>query len=286
MKLFRTTLMAILAMMMVTYSGHAISQTLSQQLTAGSTLESIKKRGVIRVGIGTFIPWSFRDRKGEFTGFEIEVARRLAKDSGWEVEHLPTAWDGIIPSLLAGKFDTIIGGMTPTVKRSLQVNFTIPYAIAGGGMAANKKLTQGMTTVEDFNQPHVTIAARRGSTLQAVKDMFPKAKLRLFDDDAQGFQDVINGNTHAISSSQPKPALWTAGNPGVLHQPFSDDTFSKSPAGFAIRKGDPDFLAFLNNWISWHTIDGWLKERHTYWFKTADWFVELDPKNNPFLLKN
>ena len=282
MKLYRTTLLAIVAMTMVTYSGHAISQTLTQQIAAESALEGIKKSGILKVGIGTFIPWAFRDRKGELIGFEIDVAQRLAKDSGWEIEHLPTAWAGIIPALLTGKFDTIIGGMTPTVKRSLSVNFTIPYAIAGGGMAANKELTKGMTKIEDFNQPHVAIAARRGSALQFVKDMFPKAQLRLFDDDAQGFQDVINGNTHAISSSQPKPALWTAGNPGILHQPLPDDVFSKAPAAFAVRKGDLDFLNFLNNWITFHTLDGWLKERHNYWFKTADWFVALDPNNNPF----
>ena len=75
----------------------------------GNMLETIKKRGKLQVGYGSFVPWALRDKQGNWIGFEIDVTTKLAKDMGVDVELMPTAWDGIIPSLLAGKFDAIFG---------------------------------------------------------------------------------------------------------------------------------------------------------------------------------
>ena len=58
---------------------------------------------------------------------------------GVEAEFVPTAWDGIIPALIAGKFDVIISGITVTPERNLTVNFTDPYAHSGMRMIAHKK---------------------------------------------------------------------------------------------------------------------------------------------------
>lgn len=79
-----------------------------------STQAQIEQSGTLRVGMSTFAPWAMRDKQGALIGFEIDVARRLATDNGWQVEFVPTAWDGIIPSLLAKKYDVIIGGLTIT----------------------------------------------------------------------------------------------------------------------------------------------------------------------------
>ena len=110
----------------------------SSELAGASALEEIKKRKAIRVGFSTFVPWAMRDSRGDFIGFEIDVARKLAEDNGWRVEHVFTAWDGIIPALVAGEFDVIIGGMSATPKRSRTVNFTIPYACSTTSLAANR----------------------------------------------------------------------------------------------------------------------------------------------------
>ena len=96
---------------------------LQQQLVQESTIEQLLKRGVLRVGMSTFVPWAMRDKNGKLIGFEIDVAMRLAKDIGVEVEFVPTKWAGIIPALLTGKFDVVIGGMGIRPKRALKVNF-------------------------------------------------------------------------------------------------------------------------------------------------------------------
>ena len=116
----------------------ATAGDLQQQLTSESVIESITKRGKMKVGMSTFVPWAMRDKKGELIGFEIDGAKKVAADLGVEIEFVPTAWSGIIPALIAGNFDVIIGGMSVTPKRNLTINFTAPYAHSGMGVVANK----------------------------------------------------------------------------------------------------------------------------------------------------
>jgi len=249
----------------------ARAQDARQQLSSSSVIEEIKRNGVLRVGISTFVPWSMRDKKGDLIGFEIDVANQVAKDMGVKAEFVPTAWDGIIPALLAGKFDVIISGMSITPQRNLTVNFTVPYAHSGQQMTANKKLAGGFKSLEDFNDPKVTITCRRGtSTCVAAKKIFPKATFREFDDEAQCLQEVLNGNAHAVVTSAPKPRMWTLDHPDTLFMP-TDENLTKSDEAFAVRKGDPDAINFFDNWILFNTSNGWLDERHDYWFKGNAW---------------
>jgi polar amino acid transport system substrate-binding protein len=133
--------------------------------SADSVIDDVVKRGKLVVGLATFVPWAMRDKKGDLIGFEIDVSRQLAKDMGVEVELVPTAWDGIIPALLAGKFDVIITGMVHKPARNLTVNFSKPYAYLNVGMAANKALAakDGLETMEDWNSSKVTLTIKRGT---------------------------------------------------------------------------------------------------------------------------
>ena len=253
----------------------ARAQNASQQLAAAGVLETIKKRGAIRVGLSTFVPWAMRDKNGELIGYEIDVAKQLAEDMKVKAEFVPTAWDGIIPALLAGKFDVVIGGMSITPERNLTVNFTQPYANSGIHLVANKELAAGFKSLEDFNKPDVVLAVRRGATPATVaKRLMPKATLRQFDEDALALQEVLNGKAHAFITSTPTPAFEALKHPDKLFLPIPEP-FVQGAEGFALRKGDPDALNFFNNWILLRQQDGWLKERHDYWFKTRDWASQV-----------
>ncbi len=264
-------LTSILVLVLLITASAGFAGKLQQQLTGESTLEQVMRRGVLRVGMSTFVPWAMKDKTGTLIGFEIDVATRLAKDMGVKVEFVPTKWAGIIPALLTGKFDVIIGGMGITPTRNLKVNFTTPYDYSGMSMAANKELAAGFSSIEDFNRPEVVLTARLGATpVDAAKKFMPRAKLRLFDDEAQIYQEVINGKAHAVVASAPTPAFQVVKYPDKLFLPLKE-TFTKEPIGFALRKGDFDTLNYFNNWITLVTSEGWLKERKQYWFRTKDW---------------
>ncbi len=253
----------------------AKAQDARAALSATSAIEEIKKRGTLRVGLATFVPWAFRSKSGALMGYEVDVATKLAEDMNVKVELVPTAWDGIIPALLAGQFDFIIGGMTITPARNLTVNFTAPYSATGVDVVASKKLAGGFKTIEDFNKPSVTLVARRGSSAATTaQKFFPNATLRQFDDDAPALLEVSNDRAHAWVSTVPKPAFAALDNPGSMFRPFDKVLVGQADA-MAVRKGDPDALNFLNNWIQNKQIDGFLAERQAYWFQNRTWRDQL-----------
>ncbi|MGD8916604.1 MAG: transporter substrate-binding domain-containing protein [Syntrophobacterales bacterium] len=271
MKTLRGLLQALITTALVfSLAISASAGKLQKQLVAESTIETIIKRGSLRVGMSTFVPWAMKDKTGKFIGFEIEVATRLAKDTGVEVEFIPTKWDGIIPALLTGKFDVIIGGMTIRPDRNLKVNFTIPYDYSGQTICAHKKLAAGFKQPEDFNRPEVILGARLGSTsVPAIKRIMPKAKLRLFSEEPQLYQELLNGNLHGVVASLPTPAYQALKYPDLLFA--ITEPFSRELIGFALRKGDFDTLNYFNSWIRSVEAEGWLQERHNYWFNTKEW---------------
>lgn len=250
--------------------GAALARSTTQMLTSESVIESIKREGVMKVGLSMFKPWTMRDVNGELIGFEIDVATKVADDMGVDVEFVPTSWDGIIPALVAGNFDVIISGMSIRPSRNLTVNFTEPYAFSGLTLLANRALTEGFR-LEDYNSPDVTLAARRGATsVEAIMQLFPDANLVQFDDEGALVQEVLNGNAHATLGSEPLPSTEARRYPETLYVPF-DRAFQAAGEAFALRKGDPDALNFFNSWIGVHDRNGWLKERHDYWFRGNDW---------------
>ncbi len=236
-----------------------------------SIIETIQKNGVIRVGMSTFVPWAMKDKQGNLVGFEIDVAKKLAQDMGVKIEFIPTAWSGIIPALLTGKFDVIIGGMGVTPQRNLKVNFTMPYDYSGMSMVAHKTKAKGFSSIDDFNKKEVIIAVRMGTTAeQATRQFMPNASLKLFENESQALQELNLGRVHAVVSSAPMPVFHALKFPGKLFVPLKEN-FTKEPIGFALQKGDMDALNYFNNWIINMHAQGFLKERKAYWFESDKW---------------
>ena len=273
MKSVKTGAVVIVAYALVVAlaAGGALAGTLLQELVQQSAVEQVIKSGVLKVGMSTFVPWAMKDKTGKLIGFEIDVATRLAEDMGVKIEFIPTKWAGIIPALLTGKFDVIIGGMSVRPDRNLKVNFSRPYDFAGQSLVANKKLAAGFADLKDFDRADVVISARLGSTAaDAAKKFIPNAQKRFFDDEAQVIQEVVNGRAHAAVASAPLPAFQAIKYPDKLFMPLPG-TFTREPIGFAVRKGDFDTLNYFDNWIRVTEASGWLAERKHYWFETKDW---------------
>ena len=236
-----------------------------------SVIEEIQDRGVLRVGLGLFAPWSACDADGELIGFEIEVATRLATDMGVKVQFVRTDWNYIIPTLIAEEFDVVISGMTILPERNLKVNFTSSYNQTGISLVANTVRTIGLKTLEDFNSSSVTIATRRGaSSIPAIKNVFPDAMILLYDTDTAVLEAVVSGMVDAAAAFASTGNTWVEDNPVTLHLPF-EEPFASEVLAMAVRKGDHDALNFFNSWIAIRKADGWLEQHRQYWFDTQDW---------------
>jgi len=163
-------------------------------------------------------------------------------------------------------------------ERSLKVNFTIPYNASELRITANKKLVAAdWNTVEHFNRPDVKLTVRLGSSpIEAIKRFMPKAQVIIFDGESEVFQEVVNGKAHAFVTSGVGPEYAMLQYPDILFDPLKGKTFATEPIGFAIRKGDLDFLNFLNSWIIVTDASGFFQERKQYWFYTQDWRKDIE----------
>ena len=245
-------------------------------------LEKVIRRGTLYVGLTSIVPWAMRNKGGEFIGFEIDVARRLADDIGVELELMPTDYPDLVPALQAGDFDVIISGLGITPARNLMVNCTQSYNSYVLGIAVNRQLLPEVNSIDDLNKPEVFIA-RRGFDTESIREQhFPLARCYRFDDDADGFRATLSGKAHAVMTLEPKPRFITAQHPDLLYQPPALQTLKTYHAAFELNKGDPDSLNFYNNWIFLRSDDGWLADRRAYWFKSTEWFNEIN--DNPFLI--
>nr|6Y16_A Chain A, Amino acid ABC transporter, periplasmic amino acid-binding protein,Amino acid ABC transporter, periplasmic amino acid-binding protein [Thermotoga maritima MSB8]6Y16_B Chain B, Amino acid ABC transporter, periplasmic amino acid-binding protein,Amino acid ABC transporter, periplasmic amino acid-binding protein [Thermotoga maritima MSB8] len=97
-------------------------------------IDEIKSRGYLLVGLSAdFPPFEFVDENGNIVGFDVDLAKEIARRLGVELKIVDMTFDGLIPSLLTKKIDVIISGMTITEERKKVVAFSDPYFDAGGG---------------------------------------------------------------------------------------------------------------------------------------------------------
>lgn len=239
-------------------------------------LEEIQERKKLRVGLEPmYMPFELNSKSGEIIGFDVDMAKRMAKAMDVELELVSTAWDGIIPALLTQKFDIIMSGMTVTQSRNLKVNFADPYIVVGQTILIHKKHEGKITSYKDLNDPKYKVTSKLGTTgEQAVKRMIPKATYLSFETEQEGVMEVVNGKADAFVYDSPYCAVANAQkSEGKLV--FLDEPFTYEPLGWAVRKGDHDFLNWLNNFLNQVKHDGTYDKIYEKWFKSDAWLKEL-----------
>lgn len=247
-------------------------QNSTTQATGPETLAKIQERGALKVGLSQFNPWAMLDKNGEWIGFEVDVARKLAQDLGVELELVPTQWAGIIPALLTNKFDIIIGGMTITEQRQEQVSFTKPYEYSKMILMLRSELKDEVKSLKDMNSPKYKFALRAGGSPAALAEAaFPRAELKRFDEEALVIQDILNGQSDATIQVTPSPAILMDKYPGKFFIPEWAE-LNLEEIGFALPKNvEKAWLDYLNQWIDANWANKFLEERAHYWFETRDW---------------
>jgi len=247
------------------------------ELAKKSTLEDILKRGTLRVGLEAgYLPFEMANKAGETVGFDVDVAKEMAKAMGVKLEIVNTAWDGIIPALITKKFDIIMSGMTLTQERNLKINFADPYIIVGQTVLLNKKHEGKVTSYKDLNDPQFTITSKLGTTgEQAIKRLIPKATYKSFEVESEAALEVLTGKADATVYDLPFCATFMAQR-GEGKMVFLDEPFTFEPLAWAVRKGDPDFINWLNNFLRQLKNDGRYERIYNKWIRSTEWLTEIE----------
>ena len=250
--------------------GSAMAFT-SEDLAKASALEEILKRGQLLVGLEAgYQPFEMQDKKGNIVGFDVDIAYEMGKaifGKGGEkkVKLVNTAWEGIIPALLTHKFDIIMSGMTVRQDRNLKVNFCDPVYYIGQCLLINKKNKDKYKSYKDINKKGVIVTSKLGTTgAFTIDKLMPKATPRLFKTEAEGALQVANGIADAFVYDEPQVRVNAAKYKDTTLGIFEPLTYE--PLAWAIRKGDPDFLNWLNNFLRQIRGDGRWDQLKQKWF--------------------
>ena len=253
----------------------------TEDITKASAIEEILKRGKLLVGLEAgYQPFEMQDEKGNIVGFDVDMAYELGKaffGKGGEkkVEIINTAWEGIIPSLMTHKFDIIMAGMTVLQSRNLKVNFCEPYYYIGQSLLINKKDKYKYKSYKDLNKKGIIVTSKLGVTgAFTAERLMPNAELRLFKTEAEGALQVANGLADAYIYDEPQVRVFAAKYKDTTIGLFEPLTYE--PLAWAIRKGDPDFLNFLNNFLRQVRGDGRWEQFKQKWF--VDFVEEMAKK--------
>ena len=145
-------------------------------------------------------PFAYIDEKtGQPAGFDVDSINWIAKDMGFEVEHKPMAWDGIIPALLANQIDMVCSGMSITPKRAEMVQFSDPYWQVNRVFIIPEKEN---ITVEEILQKPLKVGVQRGTSealaLKEEKEQknYP-LELVFYDSAPLAVEDLLNGRIQA-----------------------------------------------------------------------------------------
>ena len=249
----------------------AFSQNLYADHEDHDVFYDIQKKGEIKVGVSILPPWVMRSKEGGLVGFEIDVAKQLAKDMGVKVVFKEYQWSKMIPALKKGEIDIIASGLSITPKRALEINYSQPYSSSGYGLVTNLDLTKDFTSIKNLNNEKVYITAVKGTvSADLAKRVFPNAKIDLRDTEEDATSAVVNGTVHAFVSSSPIPEFISLKHPDEVDLPLKKPLLTTNEA-FAIRKNNQEMLQFLNAWIVARKADEWIESSYQYWFKSLKW---------------
>jgi ABC-type amino acid transport substrate-binding protein len=244
---------------------------LSEPGIAG-TLQEIKERGRLIAGVKTdFPPFGFLDEKGANKGLDIDIARILARELfGKEtaVEFVPVTSESRIPVLKSGKVDVLIASMTITEERKKQIDFSIPYFISGHLIL----VPRGSKIIRYQDLAGKKVATVLGSTGdKVIGELVPTAMRVKFQRNSEALEALKEGRVDAFVQDDVLIIEFQQKNPDLKIAGFQP--FRPAPYGIGVRKGDKEWLEFINATLTKMKKNGEYHKLLDKWFGRVRTFL-------------
>lgn len=272
-KLFSLTLVSMLMLTMVAGCGTkpagqtgAGGGTPEKPEAAASTIEAIKKRGKLVAGVkydtklfGLKDPGS-----GKVEGFDIDMAKRLAKSilgDETKVELKEVTSKTRIPMLQNGEIDIIIATMTINEERKQQVDFTDVYFKAGQSLLVKKD--SAIQSIADLKKGTKVMAVKGSTSAINIRAKAPEATVLEFDNYQDAFTALKAGQGDALTTDNAILLGMVKQDPGFR---LAGGNFTDEPYGMAVRKGDSEFVAYVNKFLKEMNASGEYDKLYEQWF--------------------
>ncbi|MBW2488033.1 MAG: transporter substrate-binding domain-containing protein [Deltaproteobacteria bacterium] len=254
------------------------AQTNSSTVNASVTpvIDRIQQRGTLTVGMtGNMPPLNMTSKEGELMGYEVDLARAMAKAMGVKAEIKTMPFAELLPALEVGKIDMILSNMTITPGRNLKVAFVGPYFTSGKAFLTKIKTIATADEAGDIDAKNTKLVALKGSTSQAfVETALPEAQLFTAKDYDEAVKMVLDDKVHAMVADYPIAVVSVFRYPdqGLLSVVT---TLTYEPIGVAVPAGDPLLVNWVENFLDIADSTGLLEELRGKWLLNADWLNRL-----------
>ena len=240
-------------------TGLALSSTF---VNAGEISDRVEKTKTLLVGTeGTYAPFTFHDKDGKLTGFDVEVIRKVADKLGLKVEFKETQWDAMYAGLNAKRFDVIANQTNPSPERLKKYSFTTPYNYSGG-VIVTKANDNSIKSFEDLKGKK----AAQSTTSNWGKDAKAAgAQILVVDGLAQGLELVKQGRAEATVNDKLAVLDYFKQHPNVGLK-IAYDRGDKIPTAFAFLQGEDELIGKFNQALEELRQDGTLKQISIEWF--------------------
>ena len=241
-----------------------------------TTLETIIKNGELRVGLEPgYMPFEMINKDGDLIGFDIDMAKEIARALNVKFVPVKTVWNELIPALITNKCDIILSGMTITLKRNLKINFSDPYIVIGQTILLNNKHKGKVRSYKDLNySKYIIVSVNNTTGEQAIKRFIPKCTYKGFIDKTKALKEVLNNKADAYVYDLPDCLAYMA-KEGRGKLFFINKPFTYEPLAFGIRKGDIDMINFINNFLRQIKHDGRYEFLYKKWIKSTKWLKDI-----------
>ncbi len=213
----------------------------------------------IKIGTeGAYAPFNSVDAQGNLIGFDIEIGNALCAAMNAECEWVTSGWDGIIPALLAKKFDAIIASMSITEERKQKISFSEKYYTSPVKFARIKGTSFEITAAE-LKGKYVAVQSST-VTENFVRGAFPEAKIKAYKTQEEANLDFIAGRVDVVAADSFVLYDFLESTQGqqaeAVGPDFDDVQYLGEGIGIGVRKDDTDLVNKLNAAIKKIRADG------------------------------
>ena len=230
----------------------------------------------VRIGTeGAYPPFNWIDDAGQLQGFDVEIAKALCDAASFECEFVVQDWDGIIPGLLAKKYDAIIASMSITEERKQKVDFTGKYYNTPAKFIKAKGME--LEIPEDLAAANKALAGKSVAVQRAtthenfIRDNFPDLDVRVYATQDEANLDLVNGRVDlGMADSVALLDGFLSTDEGkdfdFVGPDYNYPKWHGEGAGIAVRKGEEDLVAALNAAIEKIRADGTYQKINAKYF--------------------
>lgn len=230
---------------------------------AQSALDRVRQTGVMRVGIDATYPPFGMAEGGEFSGFDVDIARAIARELKVRAELVNASFDGVFPALQNGSFDVVISAVTITPERQQTLLFSEPYIDAGQGIAVRQDST--ITGVDGLSGR--TVGVQINTTAQFAMEQRAGVTIQKYNTIDLALLDLRNGRIDAVASDAPVLRYMTTLTFQDLKSVGSD--YTDEQFGIVLAKGSDDLRRAVNAAL-WRVQDsGEYARLYARWFGEA-----------------